>query len=256
LASRLALVNPTFLTRGFTGERARAHLERARALCDSITTPAATIRVLAGLRTFYFVSGEIRLAREIADQMLKIAARSPDDFTNYHAHLASGYTAAWMGELMAAQKHLERVLAIPETTVSATIAGSGPPLSSAIGVHSEVLWMRGYPDRALAEHARVRGMLGRAFLFERASIMAQILRDRCYFLRDYRSMRPQVEAALAFARENAFAAAAGQGLALLGRILVSEANFVTGVESIREGVRVLKAEGYNPMYGFVLSVLG
>jgi hypothetical protein len=95
LTLRMALLMPMIATHGFTSEDAKLNLERARALCSGIGDTITTVRVLTGLRTSYFVAGELLTARELAGQMLEIAARSPDDVTTYLANQALATAAAW-----------------------------------------------------------------------------------------------------------------------------------------------------------------
>ena len=256
LALRLALTTPIFATRGFTGEDAKANLERARALCSGVGDTITTVKVLVGLRTFYFVRGELRIAHELARQMLDIAARDPGEITTYYANGAVGSSAAWIGELRCAREHLERALAIDENTISAIDAGQVQPMSAVIATLSNVLWMLGYPDQARRAEARRASLLGRRVsLFHRVAFINYLLLMRCHFLRDYHGMRQQAEALLALARENGLTAHVGIALFRLGRILVEEKNFAEGIETMREGRRTSDAIGAGAMRAGFCCVL-
>jgi tetratricopeptide (TPR) repeat protein len=200
------------------------------------------VRVLHGLRTFYFVGGELRIVRELDGQIVEAAARNPGKMTTYLANVAVGTSALWTGELRSAREHIERALVVDENTISAVGAGGGPPIYVAIANLSNVLWMLGYPDQALREQARTLSLLSHPInLFHRAGIIHSLLWARCQFLRDYQGMRQQAEALIALARENGFTTSLGIGLVRLGRILVDEKNFAEGIETMREGMRTLDA---------------
>ncbi len=249
LALRMALVLPIIATVGFRAPGFKVNLERAHALCSSIGDTVTVVRVLHGLRTFYFIGGEFRIARELGKQMLEIAARNPDDSTTYIANFAVGSTAAWMGELRFAREHVERALTIDENTINAIGAGGGPPMPAALATLSYALWMLGYPDQALREEARMKSLLSRPVnLFHRAGIISSLLLLRCHLLRDYQGMRQQAEAHLALAREIGFTINVGSGLVRLGRILVEEKDFAAGIETMREGMRVMDTMGAKLMY--------
>jgi phage-related tail protein len=138
--------------------------------------------VLTGLRTFYFVAGKLRTARELAGQMIEIAARNPDKITTYLANVGVGVSAAWMGELRSAREYLEQALSVDENTISAIGASGSPPMSAVISPLSYVLWMLGYPAQALREVALMTSLLSRPVnFFEHAATIQSLLWNEMSF---------------------------------------------------------------------------
>jgi tetratricopeptide (TPR) repeat protein len=68
--------------------------------------------VLYGLRTFYHIRGELQIARELAEQLLRLAQREQNPALLLEAHSALGTTLFFRGELASAQAHLEKGLTL------------------------------------------------------------------------------------------------------------------------------------------------
>src|SRR5262249_61867514 len=87
---------------------------RARALCQQAGETPQLFAVLWGLWWFYEVRGEVQTAREMAEQLISLAQRSPDPALLLQAHRAMGQTLFWLGELTPARAHLEQVVGLDD----------------------------------------------------------------------------------------------------------------------------------------------
>jgi predicted ATPase len=124
---------------------------RALELCRQIGETPQLFPVLAGLRRFYVGRGDFHTARELGEQLLRLAQRAHDSALLTEAHYSLGNVLFWLGELGAAQAHLEQgILCYDPKQSRAQIVSFGTDL----GMHCRnfaalILWLLGYPDQAL-----------------------------------------------------------------------------------------------------------
>ncbi len=78
---------------------------RARDLCEQLGETPQLDLVLYRLWIFYFLRGEVQTARELAEQMMRLAQSVQDSFLLSRAHLALGWTLYQLGELTSARSH-------------------------------------------------------------------------------------------------------------------------------------------------------
>src|SRR5262249_25405920 len=99
-------------TRGFSSPEVKATYTHARELCQQLGETRQLCPVLFGLRRFHHVRGEFLVARELGEQLLSLAQREQDPAVLVEAYWALGFTLFPLGELGAAQAHLEQGLAL------------------------------------------------------------------------------------------------------------------------------------------------
>jgi class 3 adenylate cyclase/predicted ATPase len=85
---------------------------RAQALLESVHDRRLTFRAQHGLRTFYMVRGPLHRARQLGEQLLQLADELGDDSLLLQSYRPHGLCLFAMGELAAAQQHLERAIAL------------------------------------------------------------------------------------------------------------------------------------------------
>jgi tetratricopeptide (TPR) repeat protein len=123
---------------------------RAHELCQQVGDTPQLFPALRGLENFYLVRGQVRRARELAEQLLTLAQRQQDPARVSLAHLALGAALYWLGENGSALAYLEQGVALCD----------GQPRRSSLVVHdtgvgclmflARTLWHLGFPARALA----------------------------------------------------------------------------------------------------------
>src|SRR5262249_8279381 len=112
LTLQVALGVPLRSTRGVSSQEVQATYTRARELCQQVGEIRQLFPVLFGLRAFHHVRGEFRAARELGEQLLGLAQREQDPILLMEAYCALGSTLFPLGELGAAQAHLEQGLTL------------------------------------------------------------------------------------------------------------------------------------------------
>jgi predicted ATPase/class 3 adenylate cyclase len=129
---------------------------RARALCQQLGDLQRLLPVLAGLRRYYTNSGDLQTAGEIAEQLLHIAQARQALDAQLEAHYSLGLTLFCRGFFPTAHTHLlqGRTLALSDRFRSHIMVAFGKFLDVWAwcgNILACVLWVRGYPEQALAQ---------------------------------------------------------------------------------------------------------
>lgn len=152
LALQLALMTPLTAISGYTTLELEQTLTRAVTLCRELDDQATLVGPLRGLHSIYLHRGEYGKARELADDLLAMAIRAGSASQLTDAQTLSGITHLFMGRFAAAREELEPIPAdfdrppLAPAVSSCTIDSRVYRLTQA----ALVLWLLGYPDRALA----------------------------------------------------------------------------------------------------------
>src|SRR5262249_13169907 len=90
-------------------------------------------------------------ARELGEQLLRLAQRAHDPVLLLEAHHTLGNTLNYLGELATAQAHLEQGIALydrQQHRTHALLYGQDPGVACRSSA-AAALWLLGYPDQAL-----------------------------------------------------------------------------------------------------------
>ncbi len=150
---QLALGIPQVAAKGHGSAEAMAAYTRAQELCNILGSETSQFfPVLRGLWTCNRARGQMRTARDLADQLVTIARRSGDQSLLLEAHHTQWTTQYCLGEWQSVCEHTAQGLALyrPEH-FSHTFMYGGHDAAVCATAHEGVsLWMLGFPDRALA----------------------------------------------------------------------------------------------------------
>ncbi len=139
-------------TQGYLASETGHAFARARLLAREAGDPRQSFRVLRGLHGIHFVKAELDEALEVANECLRMAEAGDDSQPLSLAHRLVGQTLCMSGTLTSARGHLEQALELDSGSRSSEVAslvhGGGHRLM-AHAFLAQVLWMRGFPDRAL-----------------------------------------------------------------------------------------------------------
>lgn len=151
LRLQLTLGAPMVATQGYSAPEVKQTFMRAHELCGQLGNAAELFPVLFRLRSFYLVHGELTVAREIGEQLLRLARRAEDPSLMLEAHYALGAAMFYLGEFAPAQSQFESMTAIYDRERHAAHAftyGQDPGVA-ALSYEAWALGYLGYPDRAL-----------------------------------------------------------------------------------------------------------
>ena len=108
---QLALGSALLPTRGSAPEVEQTYA-RARVLCAQIGETPQRFPALRGLWGFYFNRGALPTARELGEQLLRLAQRTVAPTDRLEAHYALGITLFFLGDHAAAQTHCTQGMAL------------------------------------------------------------------------------------------------------------------------------------------------
>jgi predicted ATPase len=151
LGFQMVLGPALMATQGYAGRDVERAYARARQLCQQVGETPQLFPVLWGLCRFYTTRGELQTARELEDQLLRLAQRQDDPDLLMAAHNALGQTLFYLGEFALARTHLEQGAALyePQQHRSHALLYVTNPGLFCLTLVSWALWFLGYPEQAL-----------------------------------------------------------------------------------------------------------
>ena len=156
LTMQITMGTSLLAIKGFAAPEPGAAYQRALALCRQIGETVQLFPVLAGLRFFYTLHGELQTARELAEQLVRLAKSTGEPGLVLEANYGLGAILYYLGEFVSARTHLEQSVALYDSQQQRRfLAGIGMEAGVASrSIGSWVLWSLGYPDQALERSAR------------------------------------------------------------------------------------------------------
>jgi predicted ATPase len=114
LELQLALGPALMATKGQAAPEVEQTYARARALCVQLGETPQLFPTLRGLCRFYQSRGPLPTARELGEQLYRLAQRATAPTPRLEAHDALGTTLFLLGEYPAARMHLEQGVALTD----------------------------------------------------------------------------------------------------------------------------------------------
>ena len=149
---RIALGPALMATKGWAAPEVEQTYARARALCAQVGESPQLFPALMGLSRFYLTRGPLLTARDLGQQLYRLAQ---DEGTLPHrleAHKALGDTSFFMGEFAAARTHLAQGITLTDPTVERAQAlryGVAPGVRC-LAMMANTLWCLGAPAAGAA----------------------------------------------------------------------------------------------------------
>jgi class 3 adenylate cyclase/tetratricopeptide (TPR) repeat protein len=151
LILQLALGPVLAATKGNAPPEVGQAYTRARTLCEEIGDTPYHFPVLVGLWRFALIQSEILQAHELGLQLLNLAEHARDAALCLEAQRALGMTLYFLGDLMAARRHLEQGMRLyrpQQDRAHAALYGRDPGVDC-YAYAALTLGLLGYPDQAL-----------------------------------------------------------------------------------------------------------
>ena len=234
-------------TRGFAVSEAAQAYERARDLCRDTTDSADLVRVLSGLGILYINRGELRSARDIGEQLLRLAERNQEPMLFVSGHELLGLALLRAGDLVACRSHMDLALQRYDAGRDGAlrdILGRDPAVSC-LGFGALALWLLGYPDQAAAGAAQALRAAHGATPRHPFSLAYAMLSSA--WLHQFRGEAPlalqEAEAAMAFATEQGFPAWLAHALVVRGWAEVELGETASGLAHIEQALLAYEATG-------------
>ena len=241
----LALGSALIAARGSSAPEVEQTYTRARALCTQIGETPQLFATLAGLRQLYFNRGVLPPARELGEQLHRLAQRTADPMHRLQAHYALGITLFYLGDSATARTQCEQgIVGIDPAALPAQgfYYGAAPGVGClAIAVHA--LWCLGYPAQALRrvqEALALAEMLAHPYSLVFAANYTALLHHRC---RDAPAVKAQAEALLALATVQGFPLWVGIGTLWCGWVPAMQGQATAGLAQMHQGMTGAVATG-------------
>jgi predicted ATPase len=213
--------------------------------------------VLYGLRTYYHIRGELRAARKLAEELLRLAEweRASDPLLT--AHSALGSTLFFVGELVAARAELEQGISLYSprqyrSHIYLYTMDSGVIL---LGFVTWTLWFLGYPDQAQKRNQEVL-KLGEEVAHPYSLAWALIY--ACWFhqhRREGEATQARAEAAITLATDQGFGQILAWATIACGWALAEQGKREEGIQQMRQGLVALRAMGAEAVQSWVLALM-
>ena len=249
-----ALALSSMLTRG-NGEQARTAIERGLALAEAFQDRGRQLRLLSGLHFFFMRLGDVRGALAVAEQagVIAQAAKHPDGTA--WAEWWEGIARHYLGDQAAAQRHLERgmALAVELGTFDANFFGGLVQRIRALVVLIRTLWLRGFSDQALRIAQKAIGEA--ASRDHPVSVCSSLVYASTLLLwtGDLPRASDLIEQLIAHAGRYSLAPYRAAGVALKGELAIAREEPEAGLDLIRSALETLHAQQFNVL---ITGVIG
>jgi class 3 adenylate cyclase/predicted ATPase len=242
---QIALGPVLIATKGFAAPEVEQTYARARALCAQVGETPQLFPTLRGLCLFYQNRGALPTARELGDQLNRLAQRVAVPTLCLEAHDAHGSTLFQLGEYAAARTHLEQGIALIDTAVQRDLAlrhGWAPGVRCLVYA-ANTLWCLGAPAQAM-RRSQESLALAQEIAHPHGLVLthhwATYLHHR---RREVSAVQAQAEALLTLATTQGFPLYIGFGTCWRGWALAMQGQGEVGLAQIRQGLAAVLATG-------------
>jgi predicted ATPase/class 3 adenylate cyclase len=252
------------VTKGYSAPEMLQAYARARELCQRVGDTPQLFQVLRGLWYLYLHRVELRMARELGEQLLTLAQRVGDPALLLEAHYTLGNTLNYLGEFAAAHAHFAQGIALynPQRHHAHAFRYGQDPGVICRAYAGVTLWWLGYPDQALQrshEALTLARELAHPFSLGFALFFAAWLHQ---LRREWHLTQERAEAGIALAAEQGFVLWGALGTFMRGWALTERdpepgaerGPAEKGIAQMQQGLaalRAIPAEVFRP-YGLTL----
>jgi predicted ATPase len=245
LMLQLALGQPLRVIKGHTVEAVERVYTRAYELSQEIGEPSQSFAALIGLWRFYLSSAKLQTASKLAKQSLAFAECEQDPVLLQEAYHMLGMSAFFQGELRVAQTNLEQSIDLYNAHnggIRDFKAGMDPGVVC-LSCLAWVLWMLGYPDRAMAKSREAIDLAQASSHTYSLGFALQYVALLHQFCRDPRRVQDVAERIIRLAQEQGFIQWYAGGVCMRGWALAEQGQTEKGLKELAEGVASWQSGG-------------
>jgi class 3 adenylate cyclase/predicted ATPase len=258
LTLQIALGAALQTNQGYAAPEVESVYRRAHDLCRQVGETPQLFAALIGLRRFYYVQAKLQVARELDEELLRLAPQAQDVFLLTLAHQSMGATLFSFGELLAAREHLEQGMALydPRRHRAYVLLHGEDPGVLCLGFTSLMLTLLGYPEQALRKSQEAL-TLARELAHPYSVAWALSYVGFVHHLRqEERATQEWEEAAITFSTEQGFAQSwvAWQTI-LRGWALAAQGQREAGLAQMRQGLATHLGTGMELWQPYFLALL-
>jgi predicted ATPase len=256
---QLALGPALMATKGPWAPEVEQTYARAPALCTQVGETPQLFPMLRGLWSFYLNRGTLQTARELGEQLLRLAQGAAAPTSLPEAHTALGTTLFYVGEYVPALTHIEQGFTRTDFTAQRALRlrhGEAPGVRC-LAVAAWTLWCLGFPTQALRRGQEAQAQAqAQAFAQPYSLTMAQNWMIYLHhFRREVPAVQTQAEALLTLATAQGFPLWVGYGTCWRGWALAMQGHGEKGIVQLRQGMAGALATGQTLTQPFCLILL-
>jgi predicted ATPase/class 3 adenylate cyclase len=244
-------------TKGWSFDGVKHAYTRALQLCKESGFDEHTLPAVFGLWTWNFLRATLGDAQALAEYLVSTAENADDSVCKVLAHEALGFTLFAHGRFPAAHAALERGISLCEDSKAATyldLSAQDPRVHVRL-YDSLVLWLLGYPDKALRICAEARHYADTSqHPFSQAIARTISLRVH-QFRGEAAVVADQANAAIALCEEHEFVHYLAMSLILRGWARAQQGEFEKGITEIQDGLEKQRATGASLFESYALGLL-
>ena len=246
------------VVKGFAAPELESVYARARELCAQIRDPALTFRIFYGQWLLRWWKLELNTALELADEILAAAEDVKDPAMLLSGNCARGTALFFLGEMVSANEHQEKALAVFEPRQPLPEELEARRLDALSFLYFS-LWGLGYPDRAwtisremleMAQRSSDPNVLAQASCFE---AIHNLVRG------DSTEAQKHAEESMALAEERGLVSFSAMATTVNGAALIAQGRREEGIDGMRRGISAWRATGGTPQawyYSYLAIGLG
>ena len=242
---QIALGPALMATKGTAASEVEQTYARARVLCAQVGETPQLFPVLRGLSQSYRNRGALRTARELGEQLDRLAQREAAPTHRQQAHEALGIALFYLGEFADARTHFEQGIALTDSTAQRALVlrdGTAPGVTYR-SFAANTLWCLGYPVQAI-QRSQEGLALAQELAHPESLAWAQ---NWAAFLHHHRreaaAVQAQAEALLTLATAQGFPLLVGLGICWQGWALAMRGQGEVGLAQLRQGLATFLAMG-------------
>src|SRR5216683_44730 len=259
LRLQLTVAPALMVVKGWASPELVRAFARARELCERLGDTPEVFPALWGLWNVHWVRGELRVAYELAEQLLRRAQSAHDPTLLVYAQLALGETSYYMGEQLSARKHLEMAISLYDRERHRPMIFQYYGQDAGVRCLSLIagcLSHLGYPDQALTR-INEAVTLAQGLSHPQSLAFAELWVGAGHlYRREARAAQETAEALIALSAEHRITAFLPFATGPRGWAMAAQGRHEEGIVQIKEslaGIRATGAELSRPIYLCLLA---
>jgi class 3 adenylate cyclase/predicted ATPase len=254
---QIALGPALMATQGIAAPEVEQTYARARALCAQVGETPQLFPTLLGLCRFYRNQGALSTARELGEQLDRLAQHAAAPTPRMEAHDVLAGILTFLGDYPAARRHCEQGIALTDPTAqqALTLRHVEAPGVMCLLHAALTLWCLGYPTQAVRRMEEARA-LARELAHPYSQVLVQHFATWLHHRRrDVSAVQAQGEALMALATAQGFPLWAAFGTCWQGWALAMQRQSKTGLAQLYQGMEAVLATGNTLSRPFCLVLL-
>ncbi len=245
LRLQISLGSSLMATKGYGAPEVATTYTRARELCQQLGETPQLFPVLFGLAAFRLVRGETRTARELGEQLLRLARSVQEPALLVAAHNVLGESLYHLGEVVLAREQLEQGVAVYDPQRHPSPAGlyGANQGEQSLCYAAFVLWQLGYPDRALKRICEALVLAQESFHPYTLAYVLLCAAIHHQLRREGQLAQEQAEAVITLSTEQGFPYLLTLGTMRRGWALAEQGQMEEGIAQMHRGLAAWQATG-------------